>query len=890
MREELETPRGIDSLIDRLAPQDLAEEIRGDLYELYIKDNDLVGQQAANRKYIFNGLGFLAKRFFWKKSPTYKSNPFIMISSYFKMAKRSLLAYKGSSIINILGLTVGMASALIILSVIHFEIGFDKFHSNYDNLYRMVRVSGTDMSEFRTGISYPVPTALEEEIPGLQGIVSMSYLGDANIDVVDNSGTSVKKFLEQSGVAMVEPQFFSIFDFKGTGFRWISGNPEKALEEPYSVVLTKAMSKKYFGEEQALGQTLRLQNNFDCKITGVIEDLPTNTDFPFTVLVSYATLKNILGDKRFNNWSSVDDNHQSFVVLSPGTTKEDMEAQIAKVHAAHTNKDLHKFRHYLLQEFDEVHYDARFGNFNSRTISKQTILALAVIAIFLLLAASINYINLSTAQSSMRAKEIGLRKVLGGNRSALKLQFLTETFIIVSIAAIIGMVLAQLFLNNVQGLFDFNLLHTSVTSPAIVLSLVAMTIVITLLSGFYPALIISRFNPVVALRNKFATENIGGIGLRKILVVIQFTITQILVVGTFIVVSQMRFFQNVEMGFNREAIITTSIPDRDPNKRKVIEEQLRSQSIVQEVSFSSTLPSGINRNRSFRDIGTLEAQSMTDYHVYEYESIDPSFLDLYQIKLLAGRNLTEQDSVGNILINKTLMQNLNLGDPDEAVGKELKRGGGSIVTVVGIVDDFYSNSMKEGVDNIVMLIEPKAYYTLSVKIAAQQDPQAMQNTISTLEKIWTARFPEYIFDSQFFDENVRAFYGQERKYAHLFQLFSAIFLLIGCLGLYGLITFVINRKGKEVAVRKALGATFADIIFMFSREYVWLILISFLIAAPIAYFAVDSWLSNFAHHITLHWWLFIIPGLSVLFIALLVVTTKSMGLANSNPVDKLKYE
>lgn len=890
MRNELETPGWINSLVEGLAPPDLAEEIRGDLYEIYLKDNDLVSQRAAKRKYIFNGLGFLAKRFFWKKSPTNNPNPFIMISSYFKMAKRRLLAYKGSSTINILGLTVGIASALVIISVIHFELGFDKFHSNFDNIYRMVRVSGSDMSEFRTGISYPVPAAIKEEIPGLDGLTTMSYFGDASIDVVDQTGTSTKRFLEESGVAMVEPNFFSIFDFKGTGFKWTSGNPKNALQEPYSVVLTTAMAKKYFGDEPALGQTLRFQKKFDCKITGIIDDLPSNTDFPFTILVSYSTLRKILGEDRFDNWSSVDDAHQAFVVLPSGTTKKSMEAQIAKVHAAHTKKDLHEFRHYLLQEFREIHYDARFGNFNFRTISKQTILALAIIAVFLLLTASINYINLSTAQSSMRAKEIGLRKVLGSNRKTLMTQFLTETFLITSIASIIGMGLAHLLLDNVQALFNFNLLHSPVTSPFTILSLVAIVIVITLFSGFYPAMVISRYNPLAALKNKFSTENIGGIGLRKILVVVQFTITQILVVGTFIVVSQMRFFQNVDMGFNREAIITTKMPDRDANKRKIIEDQLRAQAFVQEVSYSSTLPSGINRNRYSMDIGLPDANSMTDYLVYEYEAIDPSYLKLFQIKLLAGRNLTEQDSAGNILINKTLMNNLNLGDPEEAIGKDLKMGQGNLVTVVGIVDDFYSNSMKEGVENIVMLIEPKSYATLSVKIAAHAEGRTMQVAAKSIEKIWTASFTEDIFEYQFFDENVRAFYAQERKYAQLFQLFSFIFLFIGCLGLYGLITFVITRKGKEVAVRKVLGATFSNIIFMFSREYIWLITLSFLLAAPVAYYAVDSWLSNFAHHITLHWWLFIMPGFSVLLIALLIVTTKSLGLANANPTDKLRYE
>lgn len=890
MRNVLKTPEWIDSLVDNLAPFDMAEEIRGDLYELFLKDVEEKGLRSAKRKYAFNGLGFLLKSFFWKKSNNYNSKTLIMLSSYFKMASRSLLAYKGTAAVNILGLVTGIASALVILTVIRFELSFDKFHGNTDKIYRMVRVSGSDMSEFRAGISYPVPSAMKEEITSLKNIASIEYFGGAYVDVLDGSGSTLKKFREETGFALVEPAFFKIFDFKDTSFKWLAGNPEKALNEPFSIVLTKTLAKKYFGDDNALGQTLQLQKKWDCKVTGVIEDFPPNTDFPLTVLISYSSLRILAGTERLNDWSSVNDTHNTFIVFGDGITKAEMEKQIAKVHAGHTSKELHEFRHYLLQDLSELHFDARFGNFSGRTISRQTILALGLIALFLLLTGSINYINLATAQSTLRAKEIGLRKVMGGNRKNLMIQFLAETFLVVLIAGIIALGLSELLLSNLQSLLNIRLTHYNFTDPFVLQSLAVIIVLVTLFSGFYPSLMISRFNPVMALKNKFSTENVGGISLRKVLVVVQFTITQMLVVGTFIVVSQMKFFQNMDMGFNREAIITTRVPDRDAGKLEVLENQVRSQAFVSDVSFSYTLPSGLNRSRSYQDIGNPEAKAMSDYQIFEYEAIDPSYLDLYQIKLLAGRKLTMQDSSGNILINKTLLKNLELGLPEEAIGKELKMGGGRKVTVVGIVDDFYSNSLKEGVDNIVMLIDPKAYGTMSVKLNVKDGQGSLPDAVKEIEKIWTANFPEFIFNYRFFDENINAFYAQERKYSQLFQLFSLIFLLIGCLGLYGLITFVVNRKGKEVAIRKVLGATINDILILFSREYVQLILLSFLLAVPIAYYVVDNWLSNFAHHIELHWWLFSIPGLLVLVIAFLVVITKSLRTANANPVDKLKYE
>ena len=890
MKSELKTLDWVNTLIENLAPGHLEEEIKGDLYELYQKDLAAKGIKAANRKYILNGLGFLAKSFFWRRSSTTNSYSFLMIKNYFKMAQRTLLAYKGTTAINILGLVVGIASALVILTFIRFETSFDTFHSNAKNIYRVVRISGSDMSEFRTGVSYPVPFAMKNEISSLENIVSMEYFGGANVDVLDASGKTVKKFREETGCVLLQPEFFKVFDFKNTEFKWLKGNPEKALLEPKSVVLTESIAKKYFGDEDPLGQILQFQREFDFKVTGVVSDFPHNTDFPFTILASYSSLQALAGEDRLKNWFAVNDSHNTFVVLPPGTTEEEMESEIAKVHAAHTPKELHEMRHYLLQKFSDVHYDARFRNFSGRTISRETVMALGIVAAFLLLTGSINYINLATAQSALRAKEIGVRKVMGSNRKNLVIQFLTETFIVVAIAAVIGLLVSEVLLLNLQSLLKFNYVDSNLSDPFMMLTLMTVVVVVTFFSGFYPSITISRFNPLTSLKYKFSTEVLGGMSLRKVLVVVQFTITQMLVVGTFIVVSQMRFFQNVDMGFNQEAIITARVPDTDPERLERLREQLKSHTFVADLSFSFTLPSGADRNRSYMDIGRPEADAMEDYKVFEYEAIDPNYLDLYQIKLLAGRNLIVSDSVGNILINKKLAKDLELGTPDEAIGKELKMGDGKLVTVVGIVDDFFSNSLKEGVDDIVMTIAPDDYLTMSIKLAPDNERGSLQEKIKTIEKIWTASFPDYIFSYQFFDDNIKTFYEQERRYAKLFQLFSIVFLIIGCLGLYGLITFVVNRKGKEVAIRKVLGANVANILSLFSREYIKLIVLSFVIASPITYYVVESWLSNFANRIDLKWWLFVLPGLMVLAIALLVVITKSLNAANANPVDKLKYE
>ena len=811
-----------------------------------------------------------------------------MLAGYFKMARRSLSAYRGTAIINMLGLVIGIASALVLLAVIRFEVGFNKFHSDTERIYRMVRVSGADMLEFRTGISYPVPAAIRNEIPTLEQVTSVEYLGGAYVDVTDASGNSLAMFREDFGCVLVEPSFFDIFDFADTDFKWIAGNPEKALIEPFNVVLTETMARKYFPDGDAVGKTIRFEKYYDAKITGVVSDLPTNCDFPFTILIAYSTLEKMRAG-RLDNWFNVNDTHQTFVKLSPGTTEEQIEEQIASLHARHTPKDLHTNRHYLLQRLSDMHHDPRFATYSGRTITRETILGLAIVGLFLLLTASINYINLSTAQSAMRSREIGVRKVLGSNRMNVMAQFMVETFILVSLAGIVALVVAELILMNVQSLLNIKLQTFNFTDPFFLLCLLLIVVAVTLFAGLYPSLVVSRLSPVNALKNKFGNGG-GHISLRKVLVVAQFAITQMLVVGTFIVVSQMKFFQEVNMGFNREAIINLKLPATSrPELVPVISDKLASESFVSGYSFSSTIPSGLKRNRNFMDIGKKDASAMKDFLVFESQIVDSSYLDVYGIRLLAGRSLEPRDSNGNILINRTLMRNLGFTDPDQMLNQELKMSSGGLVTVVGVVDDFYSNSLKEQFDNIVLSVNRLAYDYCSIKVNAS-DGASMKNALARIQGLWKTVYPEHLFSYQFFDENIRAFYVQEEKYSKLFQIFSIIFLFIGCLGLYGLITFVVNRKAREVAIRKVLGATVSNILLLFSTEYVKLIIVSFVLAVPVTYYLVDNWLSNFADRISLKWWFFVLPGLFVLGIALLVVVAKSMRTAHANPVDRLKYE
>jgi putative ABC transport system permease protein len=877
-------PKWAEALIDHLAPEYLAEEIKGDLYEMFLSDADRYNDSRARLRYSWRVIGFLTKAFFWKR-PHHQNQ--YMTGNYFKIARRSLLANKGTTAINVLGLVIGIASALAIISIIRFELSFDTFHTDHKNIYRMVRVSGADLSEFRTGIPYALPPAMKD-ISSIRKITKMEYLGGASVDIVSADGKSEKQFVEEGGVVTVEPEFFDVMDFADNPIKWISGDPKTSLGNPGSLVITSAMAKKYFGDESPIGQTLRFQKAFDFKITGVIEDFPSNTDFPFTMLVSYASMP-LLFEERMADWVSVNDGHTMYVVLQDGADVKDVEKQIAAVHAANVGKDLSAHRHYFLQPLREVHFDPKFGTFSRRTITHETILALELIVLCLLAVGCINYVNLSTAQSTLRSKEIGMRKIMGSSQKNLVMQFLVETLVIVLIAACAALGLVAAFMPWLVSMLGLQV-KIDFLDSFLWVALATIIAAVTLCAGLYPAFMISRFNPISTIKNQFATGRIVGVSLRKTLVVVQFTATQVLAVATFIVVAQMEFFRNVDMGFDRNAaVVTIRLLNNDPSSLSSFETELRRLPFVQNVAKSFTLPSGVVRNRSSRNIGKPDANDVQDYQNYEYCAVDENFLDLYGIRLVAGRNLTAADSSKNIIVNEALMRNLGYTNPLDIVGAELKIGGDGPVHVVGVINDYYGNSLKERVDNIALDANAGRFHQVSVRLDLAAG-QSMTDVLTKLEQTWKSIYPEHAFQARFLDDNIAMFYAQELKYSRLFQIFSIMFVLIGCLGLYGLITFIANKKGKEVAVRKTLGATVGNIIVMFSREYVALITVSFALAVPIAMYGVNEWLSNFENHVAVQWWLFAVPGVIVLAIALAVVCMKSFSAAVANPVDKLRNE
>jgi putative ABC transport system permease protein len=816
-----------------------------------------------------------------------------MFRNYLKIALRNLISNRINSSVNIIGLALGITSTLIIAFIINYELGYDAFHSHSDQIYRVVRVSQVEgETEYRTGTSWPLSPAIKNEIASLQHMTYMMYWGGVEIDFIPQDGSSINKFQEDKGCAFVNESFFEIFDFKNAGVKWLSGDPKTALDKPNSVVLTESLARKYYGNEMAMGKSFQINQIIDVTVTGVISDLPSNTNLPFTLICSYSTIYDLLGKQFTESWASVSDSHQTYIILPEGMLKSEMEREITKVHEKYVNEDIAAMRTYPLQALSEVHKDNRFGNYNNKFTSMNSIWILGIVGVFLLIMISINFINISIANSVSRSKEIGLRKVMGGNRAQIIIQFLVETFTLTVFATIIALIAAELLKAELQNLFEFRVEGLFVTHRFAVLLVLIIILLITISAGLYPAVVQSRYSPIVILKNTISVKLGKSIRLSNALILIQFTFTIMLITGTLIVIQQIKFFNSVDLGFEKDAVINVHLPDNKPSSLSTFKSELLNNSAISEVCYSSSLPSGLNRSRSYMGIKRKGANSDENI-VYEYQSIDPEYLNLYKLQLLGGSNLHYSDTNQSVIINQTLMRKLGYAGIEECIGSEVEMGLENPCIITGVLKDFHNQSLKDEFGKIAMVHNPNKFGMVSIKLNLPQNEikaEYMSHAIQHIQNSWDQVFAERIFDYEFLDKNIEAFYKEEQRISKLLQYLSIIFLLIGCLGIYGLISFIVNKKMKELAIRKVLGASVLNIFNLLLKNYFFLIGFAFLISFPIVHYLMNRWIENFTYHIDLHWWYFIAPPIFVLLVTFITISRNTYLAIKTNPAVTLKNE
>ncbi|HWB23845.1 MAG TPA: FtsX-like permease family protein [Chitinophagaceae bacterium] len=800
-----------------------------------------------------------------------------MLKNYFKTAYRNLVRNKVYAVINTTGLAVGIAACLLIFLVIQYETSFDNFHANANRIYRVStefhRSSGGGYSR---GICYPAGKQLALDFPQLEHIASIRGARGAQLTVLDESGRLTPKKFKEDGLFYIEPQFFDIFNFP-----FITGDKTTALSAPGTAVMTQQAADKYFGDwHKAIGRSLQYDDNKICKITGILKDVPNNTDFPIQVAISFKSLD----DDTSRDWISVSSNMNTFVVLPPGMQASSFSRSLIAFGQKHIPGDYAKKQSFVLQPLAEMHFDKRFGNYNGNTFGKDLITALSLIGIFLLVIACINFINLATAQAVNRAKEVGVRKVLGSGKPQLIAQFLCESFIITLAAVAIAAVIAISVLPLLNQLLETKIgLHINI---AIALFLAGIIILVTLLSGLYPAIVLSGFNPITALKSRLTGRTKSGISLRRALVVLQFTVAQALIIGTLVVLSQMNYFRTAEMGFAKDAVVNIPLPgdSLSVSKFDVLKSQLLQQPGVTNVSMSTfSITDNSHWGSDFKYNG---AEKETNFNA-DLKWADTDVFKTFDLQMVAGRPYGPSDTVKEFVVNETLVKLLGLKNPGDIIGKNLSFWDGQLKgPVVGVVKDFNGGSLVKAIAPVVMSTWKGVYGNLSVKI----QPQRIKPTLAAVEKLWTAAFPKYIYEYQFLDDKIASFYKQEDQLSQLYTIFACIAIFISCLGLYGLVSFMAAQRIKEIGIRKVLGASAIHIVYLFSKEFTILITVAFLIASPLAYYFMHSWLQNYSYRVPLGAGIFAATIMASILIAWLTAGYRALRAALANPVKSLRTE
>jgi predicted permease len=804
-----------------------------------------------------------------------------MFENYLKTALRNLKRNKGYAFINVSGLGVGMAAGLLIFLIIGFETSFDNFHKQRKNIFRVgSEFNAPEGVNYSGGAAFPVGAALKLDFPQIKEVATIFKNDDVQVTIT-NDATHQQKKLQEADFFYAQPSFLKIFDFS-----WVAGDPEKALSDPNSAVLTQKTAEKYFGDwKSAIGKTIKINNKYLFKVNGILKDIPANTDFPLSVVAAYSSLRNTPLRGMENDWVSTYSDAFTFVVLPPELSPEKLNSEF-KAFAKKHKPEAYAKDSYILQPLSEMHYDDRFGNFRSHTFSHELIRALALIGIFLVAIACVNFINLATAQAVNRSKEVGVRKVLGSNRSQLALQFLGETALITLAALAIAICIAATALPFLNSLLKDQITMNFVTNPGLILFLIIIVISVTLLSGLYPATILSGFNPVTALKSKISSKMVGGIALRRALVVLQFAIAQILIIGMLIVVSQMNYFKNASLGFDKAAIINVPMPSDSASRSKMdyLRDQLLANTDIVNASFSFASPSADGNWSS--DFKFNHSPKNTDFGA-NLKWADAAYFKTYGLQFVAGRAYYPNDTVNEFVVNETLVRKLGLHNPEEILGKEINFWDGSkVAKVVGVIKDFNCYSLRLAMAPVVLSTWKNVYQTINIKIK----PGSERSVLPFVEKIWNESFPEYVYEYQFLDKTIENFYTQENQLSTLYKIFAGIAIFISCLGLYGLVSFMAVQRTKEVGIRKVLGASSGNIIYLLSREFTLLILIAFLIAAPIAYFIMHNWLQNYSYRISLGVSIFAMAIAGSIIIAWITVGYRAVKAAMANPVKSLRTE
>lgn len=795
-----------------------------------------------------------------------------MIKNYFKIAWRNLKRNKSYAFINIIGLALGIACSILIFVLVTYHLSFDTFHKNKDQVYRIITEWHDGEINYSPAVPSPVGKAVRNEFTFAEKTARVIDYQNVLISIPGEK--EVKKFKEETGVAFAEPEFFDILDFP-----LLHGDKNQVLKNPNSAIITEKIAKKYFGTSEATGKTIRFENKINFTITGILKDLPNNTDRTQEIYFSYDNLKEhnkwLAGD---SSWGGVYSGSQLFTLLKPSATVASVNTQLQSlIKKYYTGRDVNVWK-FRLQPLSDMHFNPDLNGY----ADKKYLWALAFIAAFLIITACVNFINLATAQALNRSKEIGIRKVLGSLRNQLFWQFIAETALITIFAVLLAYIFAEIALPFLNSLFETQIKINLFSTWQMPVFLLVISVVVIFLSGSYPGMVLARFQPVAALKARLSQKHIGGFSLRRILVITQFAISQMLIIGTIVVASQMHYSKTSDLGFNKHSIAVVPVPSGDKTKMHTLATRLAAVPGIQDVSLCFQPPAANSNNTT--DV-TYDNRPEAEHWGINTKNGDDQFIKTFDLKLVAGRNLFTSDTAREFLVNETFAKKVNAAGPQDVIGKTVKING-ITAPIVGVVKDFYNYSFHSEIAPICIFSDYHNYSCCALNINMANKKAIM----ASVEKIWNETYHEYLYSSQYLDEKINEFYELDSIMLSLIQFFACIAIFIGCLGLYGLVSFMAVRKTKEIGVRKVLGAGVQNILWMFGREFSVLLIIAFVIAAPLAGWAMHKYLQDYTYKIDIGAWIFLAAILCTFLIAAITVGYRSVRASMANPVISLRTE
>lgn len=805
-----------------------------------------------------------------------------MIYQSLKQIMRNLWRHKSFTFINLLGLSLGIAAVVVLFLIAQYEAGFDNFHSKAENVYRIVtKTERADELEFEANVPYPTGRFMQSEAPGAIA-TQIHYQDEMQVQI-----NKEVPFLEKN-LLFADSLFFNVLDFKEIEDFWIMGNPETALDKPNSVVLTESKAKEYFGDTNPVGQLIKLDNKVDVEVVGVVKDVTKMNHLPFNMVVSYSTLNSdLMGGMDLESWFFTSGGY-SYVRLQdqqdPSSFKNVFETMVQR----RTGPDGERKEEMFLQPISDIHFDLTYEASNpTYTVSSKYLSMLLLLGGFILLIACVNYVNLSTSFAFTKSKEVGIRKTIGASKKQLFFHYMMETFVLTLVAAVIGVVIAVLFIPTVNGILEKSISALSLLEPTFMLGLLLTVLFISFISGAYPAIILSGFNPVNSLKNQLAMPGKSSVVLRKGLVIFQFTTSIALIICTLVISRQMEFFQNKELGFQKDAVIEVRLPESDSIKRENFRNLLQEKPGVQEITFCLGAPV------SGSGLGTsLQASQLPQNVRYSTKVIpcDRNYQETYGIEMIAGRWFlpSEEKNIGSaVVVNRSLTKTLGFEDPEEAIGQSITIGLNDISPmIVGVTEDFHTSSLHNDIGPVSLTPFPYFHVAAGIKI----NPGDMRNTLAAIEDSWRKVYPENVYEMSFIDETLATSYKQETQNYQLFKAFSFISIFICCIGLWGLISFVVVRKTKEIGIRKVLGASVSGIVVLLSKDFLILIAVALLIASPLAWYFMNEWLQDFAYRIDISWLVFATAGFFAILIAFITISYQTIKAGLTNPVKNLRTE